>query len=211
MDPTTYFLLEGVAFTIPANPSPMANFPNLSVPTAVKMIEATFNRDKNYFLSYKNNTRACFRMLDANVLAQFKVSNNAALTRWSLTMSIINILSQLQDSYGMPNMMTLFTSDTLFHSPMIAGNLPKMLFYRIEQCQEIQRIGKLPYSDEQIIANAVDILIQAHIFPLKEFDAWESVIPKTYPALKMFIHAAYGRCLTAMALRSTSSQNEYAH
>jgi hypothetical protein len=39
-----------------------------------------------------------------------------------------------------------------------------MLFYRIEQCQEIQRIGKLPYSDEQIIPNAVRILIQANIY-----------------------------------------------
>ncbi len=51
MDPATYFLLEGVAFTIPANPGPMVNFPNWSVPTAVKTIEATFNCDKNYFLS----------------------------------------------------------------------------------------------------------------------------------------------------------------
>jgi hypothetical protein len=54
-----------------------------------------------------------------------------------------------------------------------------MLLYRIEQCQEIQCIGKLPYSDEQIIANAVQILIQANIFPLKEFDTWESKTPKT--------------------------------
>jgi hypothetical protein len=80
MDPATYFLLEGVAFTIPANPGSTANFPNWSVSTTVKMIEATFNRDKNYFLSYKNITRACFCMLDPNVSAQFKVSNNATLT-----------------------------------------------------------------------------------------------------------------------------------
>jgi hypothetical protein len=211
MDPAIYFLLEGVAFTIPADPGPTANFPKWSVPTAIKMIEATFDCEKNYFLSYKNITRACFRMLDGNVLAQFKVSNNAALTGWNSTMSIINILSQLQDSYGMPNVMTLFTNDTLFHSPMTAGNLPKMLFYRIEQCQGIQCIRKLPYSDEQIIANVVRILIQAHIFPLKEFDTWEAVTPKTYPALKMFIHVAYGRRLTAMALCSTSGQNRYAH
>ena len=49
-----------------------------------------------------------------------------------------------------------------------------MLFYRIEQCQEIKRIRKLPYFDDQIIANAVKILIQSNIFPLKEFDTWEA-------------------------------------
>ncbi len=115
--------------------------------------------------------QACFRMLDANVLDQFKVLNNPTLTGWNSTMSNIDILYQLQVLYGKPNMMTLYTNNTLFRSPMIAGHSPKMLFYRIEQCQKIQRIGNLLYSGEQIITNAVRILLQAKIFPLKEFNA----------------------------------------
>ncbi len=94
---------------------------------------------------------------------------------------------------------------------MPARDSPKMLFYRIKKCQEIQRIGNLPYSDEKIIANAICILLQANIIPLKEFNAWEVVTPKTYPALKTFIHGAYGCHFKAMALRSTSGQNEYAN
>jgi hypothetical protein len=108
-------------------------------------------------------------MLDAHVLAQFKVSNNTALTGWNSTMSIIDILAQLQNSYGKLNMMTLFNNDTLFRSPMKPGDSPEMLFYRLEQCQEVQRIGKVPYSDEQIIANAIRILATSNIFPLKEY------------------------------------------
>jgi hypothetical protein len=54
---------------------------------------ATFDRAKNYFLSDKNITRVCFCMLDANVSAQFKVSNNPALMGWNSTMSIIDILN----------------------------------------------------------------------------------------------------------------------
>ncbi len=169
MGPATYLLLEGAAFTIPPDPSLMAISPGGAgiARTAIKTIQATFDRDKNYYLSYKNITRACFRMLDANVSDQFKVSNNPTFTGWNSTMSIIDILDQLQVSYGKPNMMMLYTNETLFRSPMTAGNLPKMLFYRIEQCQEIQPIGNLPYSKEQIIANAVRILLQANIFPLK--------------------------------------------
>jgi hypothetical protein len=213
MDPTTYLLLEGAAFTIPPDPGPMAIFPNGAAiaQTVVKMTQATFHCDKNYYLSYKNITQACFRMLDANVSAQFKVSNNPTLMGWNSTMSIINILGQLQVLYGKPNMMMLYTNNTLFHSPITAGDLPGMLFYRIEQCQEIQCIGNLPYSEEQIIANAVHILLQANIFPLKEFDAWDAVTPKTHPALKMFIHVAYGCRLTALALCSTFGQNGYAN
>ncbi len=126
-------------------------------------------------------------------------------------MSIIDILGQLQVSYGKPNMMMLYTNDTLFRSPLTSGNSPKMLFYRIKQCLEIQRVGNLPYSEEQIIANAVRILLKANIFPLKEFNAWEAVTPKSYPTLKTFIHAAYCRRLTALALCSTSVQNGYAN
>ncbi len=128
-----------------------------------------------------------------------------------MTMSIIDILGQLQVSYGKPNMMMLYTDNTSFRSPLTAGDLPEMIFYRIKQCQEIQCIGNLPYSKEQIIANAVRILLQANIFPLKEFDAWDAVTPKSYPTVKTFIHVAYGRRLTALALCSTSGQNGYAN
>jgi hypothetical protein len=213
MDPATYLHLECRAFTIPPDPGPSAIFPGGAgvARTAMKTIQATFDRDKNYYFSYKNITGVCFCMLDANVSDQFKVSNNPTLTRWNSTMSIIDILGQLQVSYGKPNMIMLYTNDTLFRSPLTAGDLPEMLFYRIKQCQKIQGISNLPYSEEQIIANAVHILLQANIFPLKEFDAWDAVTPKSYLTLKTFIHVAYGCRLTALALRSTSSQNGYAN
>jgi hypothetical protein len=139
MDPAAYTLLEGTAFVIPPNPGPTVVFPGGAAVawTVMKTMVATFDRDKNYFLSYKNIARACFCMLDANVSAQFKVSNNATLTGWNSTMSIIDILAQLQNSYGKPNMMTLFNNDTLFCSPMKPGDSPEMLFYRLEQCQEV--------------------------------------------------------------------------
>ena len=73
-----------------------------------------------------------------------------------------------------------------------------MLFYRIEQCQEIQILAQDPYTPTQIINNAVRLLQQSGIFPLKEFDTWDAITPKSYPALKTFIHEAYTRCLTAL-------------
>ena len=84
-----------------------------------------------------------------------------------------------------------------------------MLFYRIEQCQEIQTLAQDPYSSTQIINNAVRLLVQSGIFPLKEFDTWDTIIPKTYPALKTFIHEAYTRRLTALQLRNTTGQQGY--
>jgi hypothetical protein len=46
-------------------------------------------------------------MLNNSVLEEFKVSNNPALTGWNATMSILDILSQLNMLYGHPELMTL--------------------------------------------------------------------------------------------------------
>jgi hypothetical protein len=83
------------------------------------MINVTFLHNKNYFLLYKNIARACFRMFDANIAMQFKVSNTPTLMGWNSMISINEILNQLQ---------TLFHNDTLFHSQMAPTNYPVMLF-----------------------------------------------------------------------------------
>ena len=150
-------------------------------------------------------------MLDANVSAQFKVSNNPNLTGWNATMSVLDILNQLQDTYGKPSMMTLFTNETLYRSPMVPTNSPEMLFYRIEQCQENQIIGKVLFTTEQIIDNAVRLLIGLNLLPHKEFDTWKALPIKSWATLKTFIQEAYSRRLTPLSLRSTSGQNGYAN
>jgi hypothetical protein len=202
MDPAAYNLLEGTAFVISPDPGPTPVFPGgvAVARTVMKMTEATFVHDKNYFLSYKNITRACFRMLDANVSAQSKVSNNATLMGWNSTMSIINILDQLQISYGKPNMMTLFTNNTLFRSLMTPGDSPEMLFYRIEQCQEVQSIGKVPYSDKQIITNAICILMTSNIFPSRNLTCGRPTPPRRiHPSRHSF------KKHTGVVLRQSSS------
>jgi hypothetical protein len=108
MDLATYLLLGAIAFATIDDPGPTAIYPQWAAPTTVKMIDAPFLHDKNYFLSYKNIERVCFRMFDANIGAQYKVSNNPTLTGWNSTMSILDILAQLQDSYGKPTIMTLY-------------------------------------------------------------------------------------------------------
>ncbi len=169
----------------------------------MKMIDATFTQDKNYYLSFLDINQACFKMLDKTVSNQFKVSNTPNLTGWNSTMMIRVILKQLKASYSKPDTMTLFRNDNLFQIPFPAIKAPEMLFYRIKQCQEIQTLAQDPYSNMQIINNAVRLLMQSNIFPLKEFDTWETITPKTYPALKTFIHKAYTCRLMAMQLHNT--------
>ncbi len=96
------------------------------------MIDTVFTRDKNHYLSFKNISRACFKMLEDSISNQFKVSNTPYLTGWNSTMTILVILDQLKASYGKPDTMTLFGNDTLFRSTFPPNEAPEMLFYRIE-------------------------------------------------------------------------------
>ena len=96
--------------------------------------------------------------------------------------------------------MTLLQNYTLFRSAFNPRDTPKSLFYRIEQCQEIQVLAWDPYSNTQVINNTVCLLMQANIFPLKEFDDWEAITPKTYLALKTFVGGAYTRRILAQQL-----------
>ncbi len=109
-------------------------------------------------------------MLNDNIADQFKVSNTPYMTGWNSSMTICSILKQLENSYSKPNTMLLFHNNSLFCSPFPATEAPEMLFYRIKQCQEIQTIAQDPYTSKQIIGNAVRLLMQSGIFPLKEFD-----------------------------------------
>ncbi len=197
-----YALLEPAPLVVPIDPGAVPVYTAFAPPATIKMVDAAFEGDKNYYLSYKNFNRACFCMRDALVPNQFKVSNNPALMGWNASMSIQDILYQVETSYGKPSSGTLFTNNTLFKSPFTASEALKLLFYCIEQCQEIITLGQLPYTTEQIIQNALRLLMTSQIFPMKEFDTWENSMVKTYPALKTFIHEAYSCHLNSLDLRN---------
>jgi hypothetical protein len=92
---------------------------------------------------------------------------------------------------------------------MSTTDAPKMLFYRIKQCQEIATLAGDPYTQMQIMNTVMRILMQAQLLPSKEFNTWEQTPAKTYPGLKTFIHEAYTRRLQSLALRMTTGQQGY--
>ncbi len=209
MEPNMYALLKTVPFAIPINPGNMPIYTQFATPSHIKMADAIFLCNKNYYLSYKNINHACFNMLDENVQPQYKVLNVTTMTRWNATMSVRSILKQLEGSYGKPIMMMIHQNNLLFRSPFLPSKAPEMLFYCIEQCQEIQTIAEDPYTPKQIISKAVRLLMASGIFPLKEFDTWEASPIKTYPILKTFVHEAYTRRLMSIQLCNTAGQQGY--
>ncbi len=94
MNPKMYQLLEANAFFIPNNPGDTVVYTQWATPAQMKMADVIFLRNKNYFLSYKNIHRTCFKMLDKSIQPQYKVSNMNTMTGWNATMSICTILEQ---------------------------------------------------------------------------------------------------------------------
>ena len=60
-----------------------------------------------------------------------------------------------------------------------------------------------------MIINAVLILRKASIFPVKEFDDWETVQLKTWATMKSFFHEAFICRLNAISMNPTSGQHGY--
>jgi hypothetical protein len=212
LSPMVYALLEPTPFVIPGNPGPVAVYTQFATPAMIKQIEAVFLHLQKAHQSYKNIRRACFRMLNTNVADQFKVSNIPSLIGWNASMSIFDILDQLDGTYGKPDTMTLLQNNTHFRSAFNPTDAPESLFYRIEQCQEIQVLARDPCMDTQIINNAVGLLMQANIFPLKEFDDWEAITPKNVPGPQNLhrrsIHASH---IGAATLQHGGSDGIYYH
>jgi hypothetical protein len=208
--PHMYALLEVTPYAVPPNPGPTAVYTPFATPAAMKMIDDAFACHSNYFKLLKNIHRACFCMLDKLVPNQFKVSNTPTLTGWNSTMSIHEILTQLEDGYGKPSSGMLFATDYCFKSIFGANEAPELPFYHMQQCQEIMTLGKMPYPPEQVINNTLCLLMASNIFPMNKFDKWETPTVQTYPTLKTFIHKAYTRHLNAMELCNTSKQMGYA-
>jgi hypothetical protein len=74
MDPTSYLLSEGAAFTIPLNPGPTAIFPggNAVARTFIRTTQATFDHAKNYLsgiTAISAEVAAAINQLSANQLA----------------------------------------------------------------------------------------------------------------------------------------------
>ncbi len=130
-------------------------------------------------------------MLNNNIANKFKMSPNPRLIGWNLTMSIQDILNQLELAYGCLSGHKLLHNHTLFCLPFCATEAPKHLIWRIKQCQEIQAIADDPYTPMQLMTNTIQLLMASGIFLMREFKDWETRPNKRYNSLKLFVHGAY--------------------
>jgi len=123
-------------------------------------IDARFKCGKKYWELYMNIRRAVFNCLDDGIDDAFKVSNDPALTGWNASMEPREMFDQITVTYGQPTPAALLQNNTLFKSVYSPQDAPEVLFRRIKDCQEVQILGEDPYTAQQLLNNAVRLLLQ---------------------------------------------------
>jgi hypothetical protein len=139
--------------------------------------------------------------------------NILGLHGWNSTMTIQAILSQLETTFGHPSATVLFQNNATFTSPVALqsdGNPGISIPAGRGVPGNWGPFGGTPYTDAQIVGTTMYLFMQSNIFPTKEFETWDAVSPKTWPALKLHVQAAYQRKLIASSFRNTSGQMGYA-
>ena len=215
-EPALYALVDSVPFVMPADPGPIAVYLTADTNAEMKMKNATFIREKNMFTSSDNIARAVTKLLKSGIEEKYQTSDTVGLVGWHNAMTVSQILTQLEANYGRPDPSAIQANETKWNAPHNPTDSPETLFHKMEQCQEVAMLADNEYSEKQIMAKTVEHLKRSNIFPVKEYEDWGAVTPKTYIALKRHFYNAYTRRLDAIqnglttGMLGYSNPNQYA-
>jgi hypothetical protein len=133
-----------------------------------------------------------YNCLDNNINNAFKVSNDPALVGWNPSMEPREIFDQITATYGRPTPAALLQNDTLFWSVYSPQDAPEVLFCQIKDCQEVQILGEDPYMAQQLLNNAVRLLLQCGLYT-RNFEDWDrkAAADKIWTNLKTFVQECY--------------------
>ena len=213
MQPALFALLDPTPFAVPVDPGLYATYEQYDLAPAIKMKDNLFKTNKHMYKTYINIKRAVFATISLVIPERFRTSNNPSITGWNQTMSVNDILDQLDITYGQPGASELLTNQTLWHAPHSNQEEPEALFLRLEQCQEVATLAKNEYSTKQMITNAVLILRQSNIFPTKDFDEWGDTAEtnQTWPIMRAFFHKKYTKRMTEIMMSAGLGRHGYAN
>ena len=129
-------------------------------------------------------------------------------------MEVREIFNQITSTYGWPTPAALLQNDTLFRSVYSPQDAPEVLFWRIKDCQEVQILGEDPHTAQQLLNNAVHLLLQCGLYT-RDFEDWDrkTASNKIWTNLKTFVQECYTRRLNATNITAGSQgymQNAFA-
>jgi hypothetical protein len=100
-------------------------------------------------------------------------------------------------------------NDTAFRGVYSAADAPEVLFRQIKNCAEIAILGRNPYTDRQLLQNAIRLLLKKGLY-VRTFEEWDRLQPsaQTCVTLQTTIQEAFQCRLNATA--PTAGHHGYA-
>jgi hypothetical protein len=125
------------------------------------------------------------------------------LVGWNLSMEPREMFDQITAMYDKLTPAALLQNDMLFRSIYSRNAPPEVLFQRIEDCQEVQILGEDPYTAQQLLNNAVRLLLQCGLYA-RDFEDWDRKPSRDriWINLKTFVQECYTRQLNASSITS---------
>jgi hypothetical protein len=110
------------------------------------------------------------------------------------------ILDQLSQTYGQPTPAALEINDVTFRGPYSTADAPEVLFQCIKNCAEIAILGNNPYTEKQLITNAICLLLTTGLYT-RAFKEWDRLLATAQMWIELccLIQEAFQRCLNATA------------
>ena len=210
-DPALYGLIDPSPWVTPVDPGPIAVYDTLDSQAEMKMKLATFTRAKNMFTSYENISSAMVRLLMANIEEKYQISNVSGLQGWNNNMTVMAILTQLEEKYGAPDPDAVAAMEAMFNKPHNPNDSPEVLYATLEECQKIAMMNKNPWNEKQVMMKAVELLRRSGIFKDKVFEDWKDAPTQSYVDMKDHFHKAYMKRLESIQSSMTSGRGGYSN
>jgi hypothetical protein len=171
VSPAVYATLSATAFVAPVNPGPTPVIPDGSTGAQISEHRYAFTAATDLFKEYDLADKAFKQLLLGAVDGMF-VRSLATKYIGYLTVTTRQLLTHLYDQYARISAADLQDNDVVFKTTY-GPNLPiKTLFDQVENAVDFAAAGNTPYSPEQVVATAYQLIFATGLF-LDDCKVWK--------------------------------------
>jgi hypothetical protein len=204
--PAIYNTLSAIPFDIPVNPGVAPVIPAGATGPAIHNIRVTFKEDFAAFKKYQDVCNAIsaliLTVIDPVYLAALRLPYIGFGTRTPL-----ELLAHLYANYAKITPADLDQNDQAMKQPCDVNQPIEVLFKQIDDAVEFASAGGTPYSTEQILAVAYQLVFRTGIFT-EDCKIWKrqgAVGYKTWPQFKLDFALAYQEYNEALQINPSAA------
>ena len=175
ISPAVYATLSGTAFVVPFKPGAAPVIPDRATGTHIADLRYTFQASTALFNQYDLTDKALRQLLLSAVEEMYIRSLRHHYSRYVQT-TTRQLLEHLYETYNNISPADLQSNDARLRSPYDANHPVENLFDQVKDSVNYAAAGDTPYTPEQVVDIAFQILFQTGLF-LDDYKTWKRKPP----------------------------------